>query len=73
MINLTLARQRRKELGLSLAELGGLLGIDASTLYRWEVGEREPRTVDKLVKWAEVLGVDMNALTSGEPTREVTG
>lgn len=67
MLNLTLARQRRKELGLSLAELGGLLGIDASTLYRWEVGEREPRTVDKLVKWAEVLGVDMNALTGGQP------
>jgi transcriptional regulator with XRE-family HTH domain len=72
LLNLTLARQRRKEMGLSLAELGGLLGIDASTLYRWEHGEREPRTVDKLVKWAEVLGVDMNTLTSDDP-EEVVG
>lgn len=73
MLNLTLAQQRRKEMGLSLAELGGLIGIDASTLYRWEQGEREPRTVDKLVKWAEVLGVDMNALTGAEETKGATG
>lgn len=66
MLNLTLARQRRKELGFSLAELGSLLGIDASTLYRWEAGEREPRTVEMLVKWAEILGLDMNTLTSND-------
>lgn len=70
MLNLTLARQRRKEMGLSLAELGGLIGIDASTLYRWEAGEREPRTVDKLRTWAEVLGIDMNALTGATKEEE---
>jgi transcriptional regulator with XRE-family HTH domain len=72
LLNLTLARQRREALGLSLAELGGLVGVDASTLYRWEVGEREPRTIDKLRDWARVLGVDVNDLVGPAPESKAT-
>jgi len=71
LLNVTLARQRRKEMGLSLAELGGLVGVDASTLYRWEAGDNEPRSIDKLREWARVLGVDVSQLLA-EPT-EVAG
>jgi transcriptional regulator with XRE-family HTH domain len=70
LLNVTLARQRREEMGLSLAELGGLVGVAASTLYRWEAGEREPRS-DKLAEWARVLGIEV--ATFYEPTKEATG
>jgi tetratricopeptide (TPR) repeat protein/transcriptional regulator with XRE-family HTH domain len=33
---------RRKALGLTQEELAGLLGIDRSTVFRWEHGETEP-------------------------------
>ena len=71
MINTALAQQRRKEMGLSLDELGGLVGVDGSTLYRWENGEREPRNTSKLAEYARILGVsidDLLAPNSAEPT-----
>jgi len=70
LLNVALARQRRKEMGLSLAELGGLVGVDASTLYRWESGEFEPRSIDKLRDWARVIDVpvaDLLAEPNGDP------
>jgi transcriptional regulator with XRE-family HTH domain len=57
LLNLTLAKQRREEMGLSLAELGGLLGVDGSTVHRWETGEYEPRTIAKAQEWARVLSI----------------
>ena len=75
MLNTALAQQRRKQMGLSLDELGGLVGVDGSTLYRWEAGEREPRTTDKLQEYARVLGVSVDDLltTDPDPLEEVTG
>jgi transcriptional regulator with XRE-family HTH domain len=64
LLNLPLARRRRKEMGLSLAELGGLVGVDASTLHRWETGEFEPRSIDKVREWAQVLGVEFSELAT---------
>ena len=34
--------QRRKELGLTQEALAGLLGVERSTVVRWERGETEP-------------------------------
>jgi transcriptional regulator with XRE-family HTH domain len=87
LLNTARAVQRREEMGLSLAELGGLVGVDASTVYRWEAGEREPRS-EKLRDWARVLGIevaelyadpdgplppDASASTSREVGRQPTG
>ena len=68
MINTALARQRRKEMGLSLDELGGLVGVDGSTLYRWENGEREPRNTSKLAEYARILDVSLDDLLGSDPT-----
>jgi transcriptional regulator with XRE-family HTH domain len=67
LLNTALAKQRREQMGLSLAELGGLVGVDASTLFRWEAGEREPRTTDKLADYARVLGVSVDDLLAEPP------
>jgi transcriptional regulator with XRE-family HTH domain len=67
LLNVTRARQRREEMGLSLAELGGLVGVAESTLYRWEAGQREPRS-DKLREWARVLGIEVAELYA-EPSK----
>jgi DNA-binding XRE family transcriptional regulator len=32
----------REAAGLSLAELGAAIGVDASTIFRWEEGSRRP-------------------------------
>lgn len=65
MLNTALARQRREQMGLSVAELGGLVGVAESTLWRWEAGEREPRTTDQLKQYARVLGVSVDDLLTG--------
>jgi transcriptional regulator with XRE-family HTH domain len=73
LLNVALAQQRRKEMGLSLAELGGLVGVDASTLYRWESGEFEPRSIDKLRDWARVLSVPVADLLAEPESKAVSG
>lgn len=62
MLNTALAKKRRQQMGLSVAELGGLVGVAESTLWRWEAGEREPRTTDQLRQYALVLGVSLDEL-----------
>ena len=37
-------RQRRRALGLTQAALGAALGVTATTVARWERGERVPMT-----------------------------
>ncbi len=44
----------RLSAGISLREFAGTLGVDASTLLRWERGERKP-TGDAAVRWADEL------------------
>lgn len=38
----TLIRERRERLGLSQRFVAGKIGVDQSTLARWESGERVP-------------------------------
>lgn len=38
------ARKIRKDAGLSLADVGSVIGVDQVTVYRWETGRRTPRT-----------------------------
>jgi DNA-binding XRE family transcriptional regulator len=61
-LNTTLAQQRRKELGLSLHQAARLIGVTHVALLRWEAGQTEPRSLDSLQKWAQVLGVKTSDL-----------
>ena len=49
------ASGRRKELGLTQQEVADQLGIEQSTLSGWEIGRREPETLQMFEFWAEVL------------------
>ena len=55
----------RKQKGLSQAELGKLLGVQAQTIGRWETGKSEPNleTVNKL---CEILDVPLLYFISEE-------
>ena len=46
----------REEMGLSLAELTELTGMDRSALSKLETGQRDNPTVDTLVRYAEAVG-----------------
>jgi transcriptional regulator with XRE-family HTH domain len=38
------AREIRKAAGLTLADVGSVIGVEEITVYRWETGRRTPRT-----------------------------
>ena len=44
----------RQSAGLSLAELGQAIGVDPSTVYRWETRERHPQG-ERAVAYADLL------------------
>jgi DNA-binding transcriptional regulator YiaG len=50
-----LATQRQR-LGLSAAEVGGLLGVSAQSIYNWEAGKTRPRQ-QQLVALASLRGM----------------
>jgi transcriptional regulator with XRE-family HTH domain len=47
-------RRVRLAAGVSLRELASAVGVDATTLFRWEKGETAPRTAAAL-RWAEAI------------------
>ena len=49
--------QRRKELQLTLEEVGKYVGVSKSTVRKWETGDIENMRQDKVVKLAEILKV----------------
>ncbi|TBV01229.1 helix-turn-helix domain-containing protein [Phytopseudomonas dryadis] len=49
--------RRRNELGLTLRELGDIIGISGSQISRYEAGQAKPRR-KVLVRLAEALGMD---------------
>lgn len=64
MLNTTVAQRRRKDLGLTLAQVGDLVGVDKSVIKRWEDGDREPQTLDALRRYARALQVDAGELVA---------
>ncbi len=56
---------RRKEKGLSLAELGRRLQVSPRTLFKWEQGAALP-SVDKLAELSRLLGVSADTLLFSE-------
>jgi transcriptional regulator with XRE-family HTH domain len=54
------AREKRKELRLTLKEVAAGIGTSESTLHRWERGETAPRG-ESALRWAKVLGITARA------------
>jgi transcriptional regulator with XRE-family HTH domain len=68
VLNVTLARRRRKELGLTMSQVGQLCGVGTDVISRWEAGLREPKNVDSLRAWARALKIDpADLLADPEP------
>ena len=64
-INGLLVKQRRKELGMSQADLASKVGISKVAVCWYENGDRTP-TFDNFIKLSEVLDVSLNALAGRE-------
>lgn len=64
MLNTTLARQRRADLGLTLAQVGDQVGVTRQVVQRWEAGNAEPRSLDTLRRYAKALGVELDDLVA---------
>ena len=54
-------REQRQLLGLSQEELAKILGVERSTVTKWENGDSKPRA-NMLVKLANVLGCSVDVL-----------
>ena len=48
-------KARCKELGLTLEEVGQIVGVSKTTIQRWESGEIKNQRRDKIVKLAQAL------------------
>lgn len=75
----TCRRQRlaraRKAAGLTQEELGYRVGVDRSTVGRWEAGETEPQPWlrPKLARHLHVTPAHLDGLLSGEPAPDSDG
>ena len=59
-------KQRRKDLGLTLAQIADRMGVAEATVQRWESGNIKSVRYDKLNKLAEVLEVPPYSLMGWE-------
>ncbi|MEB5793930.1 LexA family protein [Staphylococcus hominis] len=50
-------KERRKELGLTLEQVGEIVGVGKSTVRKWETGDIENMKRDKIAKLAKALKV----------------
>ncbi|MEG1884525.1 MAG: helix-turn-helix transcriptional regulator [Clostridia bacterium] len=58
-------KQYRDAAGFTQRDLGELLGVTATTVSRWERGEREP-SFDYLLQLSDLFGVTVDALLRKE-------
>ena len=59
-------RNRRKELGITLEEIGGYVGVSKATVQRWETGGIANMRRDRIKKLSEILQLDAELLIGGE-------
>jgi len=59
-------RLRRKELGLTLEDVGKACGVGKATVQRWESGDIENMKADKIASLANVLRVSVARLMGWE-------
>lgn len=58
---MTKIRELRQKLKLTQEELAKKLGVERSTVTKWELGESKPRA-DMLVKLSKILGCSVDIL-----------
>jgi len=62
-------KSRRKELNLTLEQVGDLVGVGKSTVRKWETGDIENMKRDKIVKLAKALKVSPSFIMGIEDER----
>jgi transcriptional regulator with XRE-family HTH domain len=70
MLNWPFARRRREELGLTQERVAELCGVGQDVVSRWESGQREPRDLASVRRYAAALQVEVGELVA-EPEPEV--
>lgn len=63
-------RMRRKDLGMSLEQVGKIVGVDRSTVRRWEAGGIANMRRDRLAKLAEALQIEPTDLVGEDNTED---
>lgn len=64
-------KQRRKELGLTLAQIADAMGVAEATVQRWESGNIKSIRHEKISKLAEILMVSPSALMGWEQSESL--
>ncbi|MCL2086451.1 MAG: helix-turn-helix domain-containing protein [Oscillospiraceae bacterium] len=59
-------KNRRKELKLTLEDIGRAVGVSAATISRWESGDIENMRRDRIVLYAKVLNAPIGFIMDGE-------
>ena len=62
----TVLKRRRKELGLTLAQIAEVMGVAEATVQRWESGNIKSIRYDKIAKLADLLKVSPATLMGWE-------
>ncbi|MCP1288288.1 helix-turn-helix domain-containing protein [Mammaliicoccus sciuri] len=63
-------KARRLELGLTLEEVGNIVGVGKSTVRKWETGDIENMKRDKIVKLSKALKVSPSYIMGFEEVEE---
>ena len=63
-------KQSRKDIGLTLQELGNLLQVNKGTISKWEKGVNTPK-LETIARLAEFLEVDMGYLLGSQKERRI--
>lgn len=62
----TVIRKRRRDLGLTLAQIAEMMGVTEATVQRWESGNIKTLRYEKISKLANILEVNPAALMGWE-------
>lgn len=65
-----LIRMRRKELGMTLEQVGDIVGVDKTTVRRWEVGGISNMRRDRIAKLAQALQIEPTDLIGEDDTQD---
>ena len=63
-------KEKRKEAGISQAELAALVGVTSRTIQNYELGTRKPQNVEVVQKLADVLNTTTDYLL-GNADRQI--
>lgn len=66
----TVLKQRRKELGLTLAQIADAMDVSEATVQRWESGNIKSVRYDKINKLADILKIHPSAIMGWDNQQE---